>query len=89
MQLKKERGQTSLSLNYEVYCQIAWETRKLLKKKKFDRWGRFRESICPDVHPKIVLQNIKRFRTGRNTSSQCSLPQNFVNKFLDKLTDQL
>ena len=71
--------------NFELYSQVACDTRKLLKRKKFEGWRNFCSNICPDVNASIVWENIKRFRMAVNPSSRGTLSPKLAEQFLDNL----
>ncbi|RVE46191.1 hypothetical protein evm_009149 [Chilo suppressalis] len=65
------------------------ETKKLLKKKKWEGWKTFCVSLSPDVSPSVVWQNIRRFRSAFKEPGAAFLPKDVLDNFLDKLAPPL
>jgi hypothetical protein len=71
--------------NFELYMQVARDTKMLLRKKKFEGWRSFCASLNPNVKPSIVWNNIKRFRHAFNEPSTQILPKSLAQQFMDRL----
>lgn len=63
---EKEYCRFMTNENYNRYLQISYDTKELLRKKKFEGWRRFCLSLCPNVKPSLVWQNIRRYRSAYN-----------------------
>lgn len=70
--------------NFEILNNAIITTKKLFKRKKWEGWKRFCETISPEVKPSFVWQNIKRFRSAFKNSSP-NLPSTMSDQFLDIL----
>lgn len=73
------------STNYQALVDINLEVKKLFKRKKFEGWRRFCESISPDTHPTIVWTNIKKFKCAFNVSTNNLIPPSLASEFADIL----
>lgn len=71
--------------NFEFYMQVARDTKKLLRKKKYEGWKQFCSSLSPNVKPSIVWNNVKRFRSAFNDSPRQILSPNLAQQFIDQL----
>lgn len=71
--------------NFEIYMQVARDTKKLLRKKKYEGWKQFCSSLSPNVKPSVVWNNVKRFRSAFNDTPRQILPPDLTHQFLNQL----
>lgn len=75
----------STMANFNILSDLISNTRKLIKKKKWEGWQKFCSSISPDTPPSAVWNNIRRFRSAFKESRPHHLEEEIADQFLDNL----
>lgn len=83
--VEKEYCTSMTDSNFDHYIEVSKSTKELLRNKKFEGWRKFCHSLCPNVKPSLVWENIRKFRSAFNKNQQNKIPSELAEKIMDRL----